>query len=123
MQNVYLVEDSIFIRQRLEAMLRGIPEVRIIGHARGAREAIGEILARQPQIVVCDLNLAQGTGFDVLRALRKQAPGIDCYVLSNFATQPYRRLAAELGACDLFDKSTEFECVRDIVAKRATTPQ
>jgi hypothetical protein len=40
-------------------------------------------------------------------------------MLSNFATQPYRRLAAELGAHDLFDKSTEFECVRDLLAKRA----
>ena len=42
-------------------------------------------------------------------------------MLSNFATQPYRRLAAELGARDFFDKSTEFERVRDLVAKRAAS--
>jgi two-component system OmpR family response regulator len=119
MQDIYLVEDSEVVRQRLEALLADVPQTRVVGHASGAREAISDILAKQPDIVLCDLNLQQGTGFDVLRALSAKAPEIECYMLSNFATQPYRRLAAELGARDLFDKSTEFECVRDLVAKRA----
>lgn len=119
MQDLYLVEDSAIVRQRLEALLADIPGTRIVGHAGGAREAVSEIVAIHPDVVLCDLNLAQGTGFDVLRALSAEAPEIDCYMLSNFATQPYRRLAAELGARDFFDKSTEFECVRDLVAKRA----
>ena len=121
MQDIYLVEDSTLVRQRLEALLGAIPGVRIVGHAAGASEAIDEILAKQPDIVVCDLNLAQGTGFEVLRALRAGAPEIECYMLSNFATQPYRRLAAELGAADFFDKSSEFECVRDVIAQRAAS--
>jgi two-component system OmpR family response regulator len=119
MQDIYLVDDSLMVRERVEAMLAGIPGTRIVGRAAGAREAVADILARRPDVVLCDLNLRQGTGFDVLRALTKQAPAIECYMLSNFATQPYRRLAAELGARDFFDKSNEFECVRDMVAKRA----
>lgn len=119
MQDIYLVEDSAFLRQRLEALLRSVPGVRIVGHAGDARVAIDEILARKPHIVLCDISIAGGTGFDVLRALRDKAPQIDCFMLSNFATQPYRRLAAELGACDFFDKSNEFECVRDVIAQRA----
>jgi DNA-binding NarL/FixJ family response regulator len=121
MQELYLVEDSGIVRQRLEALLADVPGTRIVGHARGADAAISEIVALQPDVVLCDLNLAQGTGFDVLRALSAKAPAIECYMLSNFATQPYRRLAAELGARDFFDKSTEFECVRDLVAKRAAS--
>jgi DNA-binding NarL/FixJ family response regulator len=119
MQDLYLVEDSTIVRQRLEALLGDIPATRIVGHASGAREAVSDILAKHPHVVLCDISLKDGTGFEVLRALRARAPQIECYMLSNFATQPYRRLAAELGARDLFDKSTEFECVRDMVAKRA----
>ena len=119
MQDIYLVEDSQPVRERLAAMLGSIPNTRIVGHAAEAREAIDDILAKQPHVVLCDLNLRRGTGFDVLRALSARAPAIECYMLSNFATQPYRRLAAELGARDFFDKSNEFECVRDLVAKRA----
>lgn len=121
MQDIYLVEDSGPVRERLEAMLSSVPGTRIVGHAGGAREAIGEILAMHPNVVLCDLNLQEGTGFDVLRALTARAPEIECYMLSNFATQPYRRLAAELGARDFFDKSNEFERVRDLVARRAAS--
>ena len=119
MQDIYLVEDSGIVQQRLHAMLANIPGTQIVGHARGVREAIADILAKHPDVVLCDLNLKDGTGFEVLRALKANAPEIECYMLSNFSTQPYRRLAAELGARDFFDKSSEFECVRDLVAKRA----
>ena len=121
MQDVYLVEDSAPVRERLTAMLEGIPGTRVVGHAEGARDAVRGILATRPHLVLCDLSLKQGTGFEVLRALRQQAPEIDCYMLSNFATDPYRRLAAELGARDFFDKSRELERVRDLVARRAAT--
>jgi DNA-binding NarL/FixJ family response regulator len=123
MQDVYLVEDSTLVRERLAAMLDSIPNTRVVGQAAGAREAIAEILAMQPDVVLCDLNLSNGTGFDVLRALSAKAPAIECYLLSNFATQPYRRLATELGARAFFDKSTEFERVRDLFAKRAEACQ
>jgi DNA-binding NarL/FixJ family response regulator len=119
MQGIYLVEDSILVRDRLTALLADLPGTRVVGQASGAREAIEDILDKHPDIVLCDLNLQQGTGFDVLRALTSRAPEIECYMLSNFATQPYRRLAAELGARDFFDKSNEFERVRDLIAKRA----
>ena len=121
MQDIYLVEDSEIVRQRLQALLAGVPGTQVVGYARGAREAIADILAKQPDVVLCDLNLKDGTGFEVLRALRERAPQIECYMLSNFATGPYRRLAAELGARDFFDKSNEFERVRDLVAQRAAS--
>jgi DNA-binding NarL/FixJ family response regulator len=123
MQDIYLVEDSGPVRERLEAMLSSVPGTRVVGHAGGAREAVSDILAKHPDVVLCDLNLKDGTGFDVLRALSAKAPEIECYMLSNFATQPYRRLAAELGARDFFDKSNEFGRVRDLVAKRAARQQ
>lgn len=119
MEEIYLVEDSTPVRERLAAMLTDIPGTHVIGHAGGAREAVRDILEKHPDMVLCDLNLKQGTGFEVLRALREHAPQIDCYMLSNFSTGPYRRLAAELGARGFFDKSNELDRVRDLVAKRA----
>ncbi|MSQ48990.1 MAG: response regulator [Betaproteobacteria bacterium] len=115
---VYVVEDSPLVRKRIETMLATIEGVRSVGHAGGAEEAIREILAEHPDAVVCDLRLAQGSGFDVLRALHDAAPEIDVYMLTNFATEPYRRLAARLGAREFFDKSTEFERVRALLAAR-----
>jgi len=42
-------------------------------------------------------------------------------MLSNFASEPYRRHAERLGASGFFDKTTEFERVRDVLAQRAAT--
>lgn len=105
--------------ERLETLLASISGTQSVGHATGASEAIRAILAGRPDAVVLDLKLAQGNGFDVLRTLHEQAPEIDVFMLSNFASEPYRRLAKRLGAKYFFDKSTEFERVRNALAERA----
>ena len=118
--NIFLVEDSQPVRERLAAMLEAIPGATVSGQADHAEPAIREILATHPDVVVLDLGLAGGSsGFDVLRAVRPQAPEIDFYMLSNFAADPYRQLAGRLGARGFFDKSREFERVRDAIAQRA----
>jgi DNA-binding NarL/FixJ family response regulator len=116
---IYLVEDSATVRDRLIAMLDAIPNARVVGYAASAEAAIAGILERQPDLVVLDMHLAAGSGFDVLRAVRPQAPGIEFYMLSNFAADPYRQLAARLGATGFYDKSKQFDLVRDAVARRA----
>ena len=115
-QTVYLVEDSALVRERLLEMLDAVPGVRVAGMATRADRAIKDILAVRPDVVVLDVRLEQGSGFDVLRALHAQAPDIDVYMLSSFASDPYRHLARQLGARDYFDKAVDFGRVRDIVA-------
>jgi DNA-binding NarL/FixJ family response regulator len=117
---VFVAEDSPLIRERLAAMLveAGAAES---GHATGVAAAIEGILEQRPELVILDVQLVDGTGFDVLRAVRERAPEIDVYLFSNFAAYPYRQLAERLGARGFFDKSTEFGLLRDVVAQRAAT--
>ena len=115
---VFLVEDSPAIRERLLALFATVAGARTVGFADNAVSAIHDILAERPNAVVLDVSLAQGSGIDVLRALQAQAPGIDVYMLTNSATPQYRRLCERLGAKGFFDKSTEFELVRDAIAAR-----
>ena len=104
------------IRQRLDELLATIDGVQIVGHAEDADAAIAEILDTRPDAVVLDLKLTRGTGFDVLRAVHRDAPAIDVYMLTNHATEPYRRVAMDLGARGFFDKSTEMDRIRDALA-------
>lgn len=115
--SVFLVEDSPLLRSRLEAMLAGIPGARVVGHAAGAEAAIAAILRARPDAVVLDLHLEQGTGFDVMKALQKQAPDIAVYVLTNFPSEPHRRKAASLGARGFFDKSHEVHALGTALAE------
>ena len=116
---VFLVEDSPLVRERLEAMLTRVPGTEIAGRAAGAAAAIQGILATRPDLVVLDVQLAEGSGFDVLRELHARAPELEVIMLSNYSSDPYRQIAERLGARAFFDKSREFERVRDAVAQRA----
>ena len=116
---IYIVEDSAAVRSRLEAMLAQVSGASLAGSAAGATQATREILERRPDMVILDLNLAEGGGFDVLRALHAEAPEIEVYMLSNFSAYPYRQLAERLGARGFFDKTREFERVREVAANKA----
>jgi two-component system, NarL family, response regulator DevR len=113
---VFLVEDSALLRGRLEAVLAAIPGLQTIGHASGAKEAVQAILAARPDAVVLDIHLSEGNGFDVLRALHSRAPQVAVYVLTNFASEGYRRAAERLGARGFFDKSNDISLLRAALA-------
>lgn len=118
--DLYLVEDSPMIRERLIALLSPLEGMHLVGYADRSDTAVREIVAQRPDAVLLDLNLTSGSGIDVLRALQVQAPEVDVFVLTNFANPQYRRLCASLGARGFFDKTTEFEKVRDAIAVRAS---
>ena len=116
---MFLVEDSQMLRERLEAMLRAIPNTSVIGHATESAAAVQAILADRPDAVVLDIQLAKGSGFDVLREVQKQAPEIRFYVLTNFANDAYRAAAERLGARGFFDKSNDIERLREALSTTA----
>jgi DNA-binding NarL/FixJ family response regulator len=69
--------------------------------------------------VILDIHLAEGTGFDVLRQLKRRNVGTAVFVLTNYASDAYRATAEQLGARAMFDKSTEFERLREALAAAA----
>jgi DNA-binding NarL/FixJ family response regulator len=119
---VFLVEDSPLMLERLIEMLGVLPHVQVVGHTTTADAAIRDILSIKPDLVVLDLHLAEGSGFDVLRAVHHRAPGIEFYMLSNFLADPYRQLAERLGVRDFFDKSNELERMRNALACAVRSP-
>ena len=115
---VFLVEDAPLLRERLIALIRSVG-ANTVGHADSAQEAISGILATAPDVVVLDLSLKQGHGFDVLRAVRAAAPAIVFYVLTNHPIETFRETAKRLGARGFFDKSSEFDKLRAVLAAPA----
>ena len=115
---VFLVEDSAPIVERLKALLATVPGASVVGQAATADAAIAAIPAERPDIVLLDLSLAQGGGFDVLRALRPRMPGVGFYMLSNHSAYPYRQLAEQLGAKGFFDKTKDLERVRELMERK-----
>lgn len=105
---VFLVDDSIPVRQRVAQMLRD-SDIEVVGEAAAPKAAIEGILASKPQAVVLDIQLNGGTGLDVLRAVRLAAPQIVFVVLSNNSGPAYRKLYRIEGAAHFLDKNAEFD--------------
>jgi DNA-binding NarL/FixJ family response regulator len=114
-RSVYLVEDSELLGARLRALLGEVEGVRVVGQAGGALEAIAAVGALRPDVVVLDLRLKQGSGFDVLHAIRQGGVDTRVIVLTNHGSVQYRRKALEAGADCFLDKSNDFDRLVDAV--------
>jgi DNA-binding NarL/FixJ family response regulator len=111
--DVFIVEDSPAVRARLIELLNTIDNVRVVGQADTPATAVQGIVATQPHCVVLDIQLIGGTGIEVLRAIGPLAPGIEFIVLTNNASPQYRRFYMEAGARWFFDKTEEFERIKE----------
>ncbi|HEY9103033.1 response regulator transcription factor [Chitinimonas sp.] len=120
---IYLVDDSPAIRERLVEMIAAIPATEVVGMAETAEQAVSDILRQQPDCVVLDLRLLEGSGLDVLRRVHPDAPDIIFAVLTNHADSQYRRLCLAAGASYFYDKSTDVAQVRDLLAWLALKPR
>jgi DNA-binding NarL/FixJ family response regulator len=105
---VYLVEDSLPIRQGIVRALEEMEGVSVVGKSGSEPEAIAQVLTEAPDLVVIDLQLSTGSGFGVIEALRENKSTARMIVLTNHSTPPFRRQAKRLGIKDFFDKSGEF---------------
>ena len=115
--NVFIVDDSDSIRQRLIAMLATLSHVTIVGEARTAAEAIAGISSLRPHIVVLDLNLGASSGMEVLRTVNRNLPDVSVVVLTNHAEPQYRQACLKAGALHFLDKSTQLDQVRNLLSE------
>ena len=122
--HVYVVEDSPIMVRMLAATIEGAG-AELVGHCDSAQRAINEIFVLQPDLILIDISLNHGNGFDVLRLLRNRrvAQAATKVVVTNHANAEYRDLSFRLGANQFFDKSFEMlkvlELIRVMAAGRA----
>ena len=105
---VYLVEDSEIMSTLLRELLEG-DEIMIVGQSDSAQIAIADIARVKPDVVVIDIALRRGNGFDVLKALRdhplvRQPIRV---ILTNYTLTSYRNAAKRMGADYFLDKSNQ----------------
>ena len=106
-----LVEDRQIIHDTLVPALAELANTEVVSWATTAEQAklaVAKWHGRW-QLIIVDLFLETGSGLEVLSHVRDRDPTQIAFVLSNYATAEMRRRCKELGADDIFDKSTEID--------------
>ncbi len=68
---VLVVDDHELIRQGLVGAFGREPGMTVVGEAENVDQALKSYEAHHPDVVVTDLQLPDGTGLDIIRAIRK----------------------------------------------------
>ena len=107
----YIVEDNPVILNNLIATLEELADVKVVGSVGNEQDAVRELEQRASELdlVIVDIFLTAGSGLGVLRKAREMNLPARRVVLSNYATVDMRRRCIEMGADQVFDKSSELE--------------
>lgn len=106
---VFITDDSLIVREHLVTLLDELAGVEIVGQAGGVAEAISGIRNLQPDVVILDIRLPDGSGIDVLQNIKQDQPAPMVIILTNYPYPGYRQRCLSAGADFFLDKSTEFD--------------
>ena len=112
---VFIADDSYIVQERLELILTELASVEIVGLAKTVAKATSDIVKLQPDLVILDIRLSDGSGIDVLQAIKQAEPRPVIIILTNYPYQAYQEKCLQAGADFFLDKSTEFDQIPELL--------
>ena len=107
---ILVVDDHALIREALRGVLKELKGDAEILEAPNARLAMHRIEENPDiELILLDLNLPDGSGLELLRALRERYPAISVVVLSASDERENVAKALDLGALGFIPKSSPRE--------------
>jgi DNA-binding response OmpR family regulator len=117
LMHALVVEDSPQIAERLVELVSIPSRVEVVATAATEDEALAACDRYTIGLAIVDLQLAQGTGFGVIRRLRAAAgtSPVCIVVLTNHAVPALKVAAFEAGADYFLDKSKDFATIPRLI--------
>jgi len=117
METLLIVDDDLGFRSLMETILRG--EDYAVEGAASVAEAVACINRRSYDAVICDLQLPDGNGLDILRHARAEMPDTPVVLITAFGTVASAVEAMKSGASDYLGKPLSSPDELRIVVRRA----
>jgi DNA-binding NarL/FixJ family response regulator len=121
--SVLLVDDHDLIRDGLTGVFRREPDMEVLGDAKTVKTALEMFHELRPDVVVTDLQLPDGTGLDVVRAVRQSTPDTGVVVLTMHSGDEQIFAAMEAGASAFVGKDAPSSEVVKAAQHAAVSPR
>ena len=95
---VLLADDHELVRAGVRKVLENSPGIEVVGEASRGDETLTKLAELDPDVLLLDLNMPGGDGFEVLRRARDEAGGTRIVVLSLHVQAEYVSRAVRDGA-------------------------
>jgi DNA-binding NarL/FixJ family response regulator len=97
-QRIVLVDDHELVRIGLKSLLERHPQFDVVGEAGSAREALEQVEALKPDVVVMDIRLPGTSGIDACEQIVNQFPETKVLMLTSYAEDEMLFSAIRAGA-------------------------
>lgn len=117
---VLIVDQHQMFREGLQSRLERQPDIRVVGEAGSAQEAILKFEQTNPTIVILDIRLPDASGIAVTRILRRDNPGVKILVLTAYDYDVYVETCFKLGVSGYLLKDASQEALVEAIYEVAS---
>ncbi len=113
---VLLVDDHEIVRRGLKTVLQERSDIVAIGEAGTVKAGVEETMRLQPDIVIMDLRLPDGSGVEACREIRSQSPDTKVIILTSYADEDALFAAIRAGAAGYVLKDLDPSRLQEAIA-------
>jgi len=118
MTTAILIDDDANLRAGMRQLLSMYaPEINVLGEAESVQTGVEAINLFQPQVIFLDIQLSDGTGFDLLEKLAEMNGKISSQVVFITAHEQYAIKAFRFSALDFLLKPVDPEELQKVIYK------
>ncbi|UFN45607.1 response regulator transcription factor [Nocardioides okcheonensis] len=121
--SVMLVDDHELIRQGLARAFERDDAMHVVGQAGSVHEGLAVFRELRPDVVVTDLQLPDGQGLEIVRAVRAESDTVGLVVLTMHAGDDQIFAAMEAGASAFVGKDSKSSEVVSAAKHAAVAPR
>ena len=93
-----IVDDHPIVREGIAAVLSQEDDVDVVGEAANGLEAVSQVSALRPDVVLMDLQMPELGGVEAIRRIKAQAPDVGVIILTTYDTDEHIFSGIEAGA-------------------------
>ncbi|MEV7614819.1 response regulator transcription factor [Streptomyces sp. NPDC089799] len=95
---VLIVDDQMMVREGFSVLLNAMPDIEVVGEAVDGREAVAQVAALRPDVVLMDIRMPVLNGLEATREIVAADADAKVLVLTTFDLDEYVYQALRAGA-------------------------